>query len=297
MIYDINIIEEQILKAAFDNRYTPLKCERLFQKLCVQKPMLFVTVDYNRLARCSYNRHDKEVSEVFNNVGRLSYNPNIKTIKLQRCNYPKQQAFYGAIGLDNEASTMMSTAIMEVCFEYIKRDDKDTHYMTLSRWQITRPLSVFVLPYSDLSMSNNFEFKKAKENFDPMIAKVAKDLNVSVNYVRTYLKFISHIFCIRENKTNYYKISSAYVNYILNYAASMNKRVDGVIYPSANTDGAGMNIVLNPDLIDNKIIYADMAIMYKAQRDPNNLKHFDFTDASNEVHIGQDGKFCFSHIW
>jgi hypothetical protein len=77
----------------------------------------------------------------------------------------------------------------------------------------------------------------------------------------------------------------------------MNTRVDGVVYSSANTESAGMNIVLNPDLIDSKIIYADMTIMYKTQRKPNNPKHFDFTDASNEVQIGPDGKFCFSHIW
>lgn len=297
MFYDIDAIKERILKVAFDNNYTPLKCESLFQKLLIQKPILYLTVDYRILVRCSYNRNDEHFSEVFNNVGRLAYNPNIKEIKLQRCNYPGQQAFYGAVGLDNKESTMMTTAIMEVCLEYIKRNDLDLHYMTLSRWQITRPLSVFLLPYSSSCVSKNPEFKRARENFDPMIASVARDLNVSVNYVRAYLEFISDIFCIRENKANYYKISSAYVNYILKYAALNNIRVDGIVYSSANTESAGMNIVLNPDLIDSKIIYADMTIMYKAQRKANDHKNFDFTNASNEVKIGPDGKFCFSHIW
>lgn len=110
------------------------------------------------------------------------------------------------------------------------------------------------MPFSSSSLSKNPEFKKAAENFDDLIANVAKDLNVSINYIKTYLEFISDIFCIREHKVNYYKISSAYVNYILNYAAAMNKRIDGIIYPSANTEGAGMNMVVNPDLIDKGII-------------------------------------------
>lgn len=133
MIYSLEIIKERILKTVFDNKYTPLKCERLLQKILVKKPMLFLTAEYRILARCSYNRHDQKVSEVFNNVERLSYNPNIADIKLQRCNYPKQQAFYGAIGLDHKETTMMSTALLEICLEYIKKDDVSKHYMTLSR--------------------------------------------------------------------------------------------------------------------------------------------------------------------
>lgn len=297
MVYDIDTIKKRLTKAAFDKSFTAKKCERLIEKLCIKKPMLFLTIDYKTLARSSYNINSENLSEVFSKVGRLSYNPNIKNIKLQRCNYPKQQVFYGAVGYDHEFASMLATSVLEVCFEYVKQTDVDYHYMTVSRWQITKPLNVFVLPYAPKSNLKNPEFKSASEHFDTFLPSLAKDLNVTVEYIKSYLEFISEIFCKQEDKANWYKISSAYFNYLMKYAAFQNVRLDGLLYPSANTDGAGINIVLKKDVIDNAVVYADKAIMYKAHRNPNNPKHFNFTHASNEVDINSEGSFCFTNIW
>lgn len=297
MVYDVDTIKERLTMAAFDKSFTPKKCERLIENLCVKKPMLFLTIDYKILARSSYNIYNEKVSEVFNNVKRLSYNPNIKDIKLQRCNYPKQQVFYGAVGYDHEFASMLATSVLEVCFEYVKQTDMDIHYMTVSRWQITQPLNVFVLPYASSSIMKNPEFKSASEHFDTYLPALAEEFNVSIEYIKSYLEFISEIFCKREDKANWYKISSAYFNYLMRYAAFQNVRLDGLLYPSANTEGAGINIVLQKHVIDSAIIYADKAIMYKAHRNPNNPKHFNFTDASNEADINADGSFCFTNIW
>lgn len=73
-------------------------------------------------------------------------------------------------------------------------------------------------------------------------------------------------------------------------------RLDGLLYPSANTEAGGINIVLQKHVIDNALIFADKAIMYKAQRSTNNSKHFSFVDASNEVDINPDGLISFQYL-
>ncbi|MEJ7682268.1 MAG: hypothetical protein WKG06_31345 [Segetibacter sp.] len=55
---------------------------------------------------------------------------------------------------------------------------------------------------------------------------------------------MSDVFCERENKQYWYRISSAFFNYIMKYGDEQNEKLDGMIYPSANSEAAGMNIVL-----------------------------------------------------
>ena len=64
MVYDIDTIKERLTKAAFDKSFTPKKCERLIEKLCVKKPMLFLTIDYKILARSSYNINNENLLPV-----------------------------------------------------------------------------------------------------------------------------------------------------------------------------------------------------------------------------------------
>ena len=125
---------------------------------------------------------------------------------------------------------------------------------------------------------------------------IKKDYANSEEIIKS-LEYISELFCKRENKSVYYKITSAFYNSLLFYENFMNYNYDGLVYPSANTDGSGMNVVLKKELIDTKVLYFDLAIMYSMQRNPNDLKNLSFMPASNIAYPTQDGGLNFHAIF
>ena len=183
-VYTLKNIKTELTRAVYDNAVTPKDCELLIKDLCIHWPISVVSLPYTKLVRCSYNKTGEMKSEVFSTVSRLSYNPFIESIPLQRCNYEHQQIFYAAAGLDNAEVSMLSTSILEVCLEHIKNEDMNTHYMTLSRWVINNPLHVVVLPYSPESIRTNPEFKFLSEHFESYIEKVAESFELSKEEVR-----------------------------------------------------------------------------------------------------------------
>lgn len=285
--------KEEIINLAFEPKTKQRQIEKLIEDYFIHLPIPNMEVDFSFLARCRYNAP----GEVFSHVDQLSYNPNPNKIGLQRCNYKRQQVFYAAAPTKSDEWSMTSTAILEACMEYIKGEDATFHYLTLSRWKVNRPLMLFMLPYSEKSFSKNADFKNAKENFDIIIEKYSNSTNDMERHYKDSLEFISDVFCERENKDFYYRISSAYFNFIMNSALARGISVDGLVYPSANTDGEGINIVLRKELVDTKIVYYDNAIMFKAQRDPNKKKEFVFTVASSLAEIGNGGTLNFKSIW
>ena len=77
----------------------------------------------------------------------------------------------------------------------------------------------------------------------------------------------------------------------------MENSYDGLIYPSANTDRAGMNIAIKKERIDNNVLQCDLAIMYSMQRSLNNLRNLKFVPASKIAYAEADGKLDFGPIW
>lgn len=61
-----------------------------------------------------------------------------------------------------------------------------------------------------------------------------------------FLKFISEQFSKRVINPDDYKISAAYTNLVL-----LHPDVNGVAYPSVQTDYFGVNIVLPPEIVDS----------------------------------------------
>lgn len=141
---ELQLFKDKILKAAFDPNVSQKEIEKMIYHFFLQKPIPKIEITHKYLGRCRYNKN----GEVFNKVSELSYNPKKNSIASQRCNYPKRQVFYGALPSQTEHASISATAIIETCMEYIKQDDMNLHYMTLSRWQINRPLNIFILPYS-----------------------------------------------------------------------------------------------------------------------------------------------------
>ena len=80
---------------------------------------------------------------------------------------------------------------------------------------------------------------------------------------------------------------------MMNFDSTKKKNVDGFLYPSANTEAAGLNVVLSKKLIDEKVVFCDYIMMYSIQRDPNDLKSIAFLPSSNPAIPNSDGSINF----
>ena len=247
---------------------------------------------FNLYCRASIN----DESILFTNVDRCSFNPNIDNIVLQRCNYAKQQVFYAAVPMDSEVACS-ATAQSEVAFErLVKKHTIKWHYITLSQWKPERPLNLFVFPLSKRSLEQNRDFQKGLRDWNNEIQKLVPNKNVAEKYTPV-LKYFSDVFCKNEDqKENWYRISAAFYNCLMRFSKEDNLNIDGIVYPSANTDSGGTNIVLNKELCTDKVlkcVYVQTALFLRDLKDPNSVT---FLPASDGIIPDKMGNFKFNTI-
>jgi hypothetical protein len=111
------------------------------------------------------------------------------------------------------------------------------------------------------------------------------------------LSFISEAFAQRHEKQVYYRITSAFFNSLFFFEKMKGVSLDGLMYPSANTKGKGINLVLKRELIDNETLSCSYANMFAAQRHPSNRKDLSVRPASSDAKIEKNGSLHFAHIW
>lgn len=261
------------------------KIQALITYFFKNKPIPYLNCTHEFVVRASKNNS----GEVFTNASRCSYNPFPKTIPIQRCNYPGQQIFYCSLYSETENASTSMTCLAETGWEYIEDFKLSTCIFTLSRWTLKRPLKLFVLPFSKISCEKNGDFKRIKENIESDINSKFEDTSDMMES----LEYISDVFCKREEKSKYYKISAAFFNSLIFYQTYNKISYDGLLYPSANTEGAGINLALYKELIDQNILKCDVVTMYMMNRDPFNAKHLVALPISNNSLVGTNGNLYF----
>jgi hypothetical protein len=201
--------------------------------------------------------------ELFKDVYRCSYNPNLSSIPLQRCNYPAQQVFYCSMFTQTANSTTSMTCILETALEQVKDHKINKAYYTLSRWNLKRRLKLAILPFSKLSHKQNSDFKIMSATTKESLKKHVNRKEIVAAYT-----YMSDVFCKRRQKKLYYKISSAYFNYVM----KLPHNFDGIAYPSANTEASGLNVALSKSIIDNGILVFFCAILHRLRRSDSNKR-------------------------
>ncbi len=255
----------------------------------INQPIPFLQCNTKFYVRCSLNK----AGEVFKNVERCSYPPDYvrENILLQRANYPKQQVFYCTMPTNTDQASASATAIVESCWEHIDDAAISRTYATLSRWETARPLTLCVMPFSEENCKKNNDILKIRDEITNLINEKIH----SINIIQIF-EFFSNLFCQRENKYDNYRITSAFYNSLLEFENFGEINLDGLMYPSANTEAAGINIVLKKELIDNKTLICSHVVMNSLQRMPNNRFHVKFMPASNIVTPDQFGNVHFDYI-
>lgn len=147
------------------------------------------------------------------------------------------------------------------------------------------------------SIEQNPHFKEANVHFEKAFLQMfGKNQTETINYFRDCLEYISDMYMAEENKHICYRISSAFFNFIMEASSKGNYGIVGLMYPSANTRAAGINIALQKDVVDRGIIKCDLVSMFCLQRTPNNPKDVTFPFVSDSVKPDEHGNFKFSYV-
>ncbi|HEY4196294.1 MAG TPA: RES family NAD+ phosphorylase [Mucilaginibacter sp.] len=193
-------------------------------------------------------------------IQEISYNPDLETSRFNRANWDKESTFYGSISDDIMKSYETS------CMEIIKLQQSEKQIcqetIFVGKWILQKDLDfIFVGGGSKLINITN---------------KTKSRNELLVNYITKYpedvlsLKMIDSFLCnefsktVNENERWNYKASAAYSTFLKNNGHP------GLMYPSVQSNGAGLNIAIFPHIIDNgtlKLEYVSASIYYKRGKD------------------------------
>ena len=137
----------------------------------------------------------------------------------------------------------------------------------------------------------NPEYKRISDNFSKLLSH--NDL-MSTETLES-IRFFGDMFCKTENKLIAYKITSAFYNYLQGIDRETNWTQMGCL-SSANTDGAGLNLVLKKDLVDNRILKCTNVVMWAIKRAQNDSKHLNVFPITDAVVPDDKGNFHFPSI-
>ena len=218
-------------------------------------------------------------SETCLNVSRCSYVPDLfkEKIPLQRCNIEGQQVFYASIpgGMIN-FSDGAQPSLMETTMQRIIDDPTfDSRQAAVSRWQIKEQPLFWFLTHNGDSIKNNENFNFLFGHTDSFLKEVATTNQHHQNFTKK-LEYLSQLFCRNDIKERIYKVTAKYYNTVMSLFKPFDKHYDALIYPSANTKGEGMNIVLTKEYVDNKNIFCDLVILYEIKRSSKSAKNIWF---------------------
>jgi hypothetical protein len=123
---------------------------------------------------------------------------------------------------------------------------------TVSRWRNKRELFLAEMVFSKEAIKANPVTSKA---FEKQLG-FARQKGLSDEYFYIdFLYFISEQFARLKTSHHDYKISAAYTNLVL-----ASPGIDGIAYPSVQTKYQGQNIVLPPNVVDDKLMVEALTV-------------------------------------
>ncbi|MEZ5016077.1 MAG: RES domain-containing protein [Flavipsychrobacter sp.] len=289
---ELETFKDQVWELA-KNGATQQELEDFVGMFYSHKPISYYEIEAGRfIARGRYN----ENGEIFCNKDQLSYiKDDLSKVKPGRANFSGQPVFYAAIPHDSTYSNTISTIMMEVALNSIHNFQTSREYFTVGRWRVKKPLTVAVLPFSATNLDRNPSMSAMREYYNNYLIKQFGH-HPANQYFLDSLEYISDLFCRYDNRDISYQICAAFFNAICKMFSKDNTAIDGIVYPSANTYNAGINIALNTKSVDEKL-ELDWVQMIAMQRNPSNPYDLFFGHASDEQFPDVSGNFCFKNVF
>lgn len=133
--------------------------------------------------------------------------------------------------------------------------------ITQSVWMIDEEIHVYSFPLSS-------QYKRACSEINMLNSDCKKVLKNE--YSEDSIEFFSFIgdLMARPNESCLYEITATCIDFILEHY-----NFDGVLYPSVQAEGQGMNICIKPDVVDSKISFAGAATEVIVRNGDNSQIH------------------------
>lgn len=161
--------------------------------------------------------------------------------------------------------------------------------ITQSVWMIDEEVHVYSFPLSS-------QYKRACSEINMLNSDCKKVLKNE--YSEDSIEFFSFIgdLMARPNESCLYEITATCIDFILEHY-----NFDGVLYPSVQAEGQGMNICIKPDVVDSKISFAGAATEVIVRNGDNSQIHIlgnthMITKDSFEWVLTNDGKMFLQQI-
>lgn len=161
--------------------------------------------------------------------------------------------------------------------------------ITQSVWMIDEEVPVYSFPLSS-------QYKRACSEINMLNSDCKKVLKNE--YSEDSIEFFSFIgdLMARPNELCLYEITATCIDFILEHY-----NFDGVLYPSVQAEGQGMNICIKPDVVDSKISFAGAATEVIVRNGDNSQIHIlgnthMITKDSFEWVLTNDGKMFLQQI-
>lgn len=203
-------------------------------------------------------RINKDIDSHYTHLSKLSYPPNANA-SLQRASLPGNPLFYGSTFThsDNPNHAIPRLVTLYETSEAARDKASFTNQkMTFSIWECQRDLHLFALPFSDDYESPCDEIGMLKKAWSSLIAH---------QYTKEQIEFVSYMgrLMATRNTAGLYEITANFIHYIFTQSGIP---YEGVVYPTVQLNGDGMNVAIIPPVADSAIKFqgAIESIFYKA---------------------------------
>ena len=194
--------------------------------------------DYKPYKLIRFRRHSNG-ENLFDQSEQLTYRKDILNIKnFGRANEPGQGFFYCN---DHKNHT---TGISEAVSIFRGNSNSEEEILTIGVWDVKKPLKLaLILPTAE-NKGKNAEFDEMKKFYNGF------EESEDFEELKKFNEFIAKEFTLdlQKHKSNY-KITCAFSNYI----KEKFPEVDGILYASVKSEFQGTNIVLWPEVADEKL--------------------------------------------
>ena len=200
-------------------------------------------------------------SNCFDDIGELSYPPSDKS-RLMRASLPGHPMFYGSIyskTSNPDGAFPRITALYETSEELRDPHFSGIQIVTFSKWRLNSTISVFALPISNNYREFTYDAINLQRNWDSLFKP-----NIDVGK-GTFSEFVGDLMA-EKGSNSIYEVTANFICFILD-----NDEVgyQGIVYPTQQLDGKGLNIALTPSTVDAncQLEYASTQILVKNKMD------------------------------
>jgi hypothetical protein len=172
--------------------------------------------------------------------------------KYGRCNQPHQVMFYGAIE-SSIINKQRVTAISETSriFKDVESINLEGELLTLSRWEVMEDIVIVELVFHDAAIQINPDTRKSFYHHFPQIFE-SPDREIMLKLLKLFSFEFAKVVSSHEHFN--YKISTAFTNLVINDGILPDgRKIEGITYPSVVSGYQGQNIVLRPDVVNQKL--------------------------------------------